>query len=143
MCSNCGKEKAMEKKQIQGGKNEDGKGFKNAHKPTRAQVTGQVKWVKAPEPERRVNRSLAGEDRGTEEKSCPQVLLPFPPPTWATRRRQNHTGFSPTSTTHWLIDPEQVADRTLVPRFTVRSKQRSRRLSTETCSKTGPLGSSP
>lgn len=62
----------------QAGKSENVKGFKNPHKPTQAQFTGQTRPVKAPELERRVNRFLAEEDKGTEKKkSCPQILLPF------------------------------------------------------------------
>lgn len=109
----------------QAGKSENVKGFKNPHKPTQAQFTGQTRPVKAPELERRVNRFLAGEDKGTEKKkkavhrSCSRSTLP----TWATRHRQNHTGFSPVSTTSWLIDPEQVPDMTLIPRFTVEQRK--------------------
>lgn len=74
------REGSGEKTQIQGSRqaSEDMKGFKNPHKPTQAHFTGQVEPVKAPELERRVNRFLAGEDKGMEKKSCPQVLLPFP-----------------------------------------------------------------
>ena len=83
--------------------------------------------MKAPELGRRVNRFLAGEDKGMEEKkavhrSSSRSLLPI----WATWRRQNHTGFSPICTTYWFIDLEQVPGMMLTPsRFTVRSKGNS------------------
>lgn len=67
----------------QAGKSENVKGFKNPHKPTQAQFTGQTRPVKAPELERRVNRFLAGEDKGTEKKkklSTDPAPVPHCPP---------------------------------------------------------------
>lgn len=77
--------------------------FKKPHEPTRTQFTGKVESEKAPELDGRVNRLLAGEDKGTEKTSCPQVLLLFP-----LTVHLGHMGYtkphglSPIFTTDWL-----------------------------------------